>query len=167
MSTTLWDLGSSLEAIQQEIIDNYGELTPEIEAKLDALGGSFDEKATNVALAVTIHDGRAAEAKAHRDRLAKIVTSHERARDSLKRYLLNQMERVGRTEIENDRLRLRVQQNSRPVIRWGGKMEDAPEGFARHEAVWILDTDACYRAWKEGKLPPGFTAERGKHLTGL
>jgi VIT1/CCC1 family predicted Fe2+/Mn2+ transporter len=158
----LWELGDALEAIIGEILEAEGEVTPELEARLDALQGTFDSKAESVALAARVEKANAERARVEADRLAGMVRRHERAEASLKAYLQRQLERVGRTHIKTDRIAIRLQANSRPSIRWPFDVRLAPEGFTR--TVTEIDGNACYEAWKAKDLPEGFEVVRGNHL---
>lgn len=160
----LWELGDELEAIGAEILENGGEVTPELEARLDALSGAWESKVERVALMARANIASGLAADVECCRLEKIKRSHERAAESLKAYLFREMEKVGRPKVETPRARIRIQANGgAPVIRWVGKLEDLPETFKR--VTVAVDGTAVQEAHKNSALPDGFVVEpRAKHL---
>jgi hypothetical protein len=54
----LWELGEELESLNSEIIEADGEITPDMEARLDAVRGAFDEKAERLVLAIKANEAR-------------------------------------------------------------------------------------------------------------
>jgi len=163
-SMRLWELGDELERIGFEIFENEGELTPELEARLDALEGAWEDKVERVALYVRSQVVLGLAADIEVCRLDRIKRSHERAADSLKSYLLREMERMGKSKVETARARVRVQANGgKAVIRWTGEPDAIPDGFRRVEIY--PDGAAVQHAHREGTLPDGFVVEaRGKHI---
>lgn len=159
---TLWALSDEYQQVADRLIDAGGELTPDLAAELDAIQGAFREKAESVALYLRNLQASAEAAASEARRLTELAAVRSRAADGLKRYLLVHMERTGETKIETDRIRLRVQQNSRPSIHWTAEPELIPDPYRK--TVYALDGEKVYQAWKAGTPLPGFTVERGSHL---
>ena len=104
----LYEMTAEWESIIQTIQDAEGEVAPELLARIEAIGGAFDEKADACAAAVRTLEATEEAAKKEQDRLAayrKTLTSHA---DWLRAYLLDQMVRFGRVRIEGPRFRLSV-----------------------------------------------------------
>lgn len=159
----LWQIADELDEIAELIAEGGGELTPELEARLDALDGAFDEKVERVALVVRERIAFAEAAKMEEERLGAIRKAHERAADGLKRYLLMQMQRTDHLKVETPRARVRVQRNSVPSIAWTRPVEELPEAYRR---VTIAPDIARVR--EDVKLgatvPEGFVVEQGYHV---
>jgi len=159
----LWELSEELDRIGEEIAEAGGELTPEIEEKLDALEGAFEEKAENIALMVRNLEATSSAVKEEEKRIRTYRRSLERQASGLKDYLLFFLRRQGVERVEGTRARIRRQANSRPSIRWLGDPESAPEAFRRVRVD--VDTQAAYEELKSGgELPEGFEVERGEHV---
>ena len=104
----LYELTTEYEAIIQAIQDAEGDVSPDLLAKLDAIGGAFTDKADSIAAVVRTLEATEAAAKTEQDRLAgyrKSLASHA---DWLKVYLRDQMIRTGNTKVEGPRFRVAV-----------------------------------------------------------
>lgn len=159
----LWEVGDELNEIAIQIMEAEGEMTPEIEARLDALEGAFEDKIERIALKVRELEANETAAKAEADRLTAMTRAFGKAAERLKGYALFEMTRVGKDRIETNRAKVRIQKNGRPSIRWTLDPSEAPEAY---RTVKIgVNTQAAYEAWKDGgTLPDGFTVETGTHL---
>ena len=75
-SKALWAITDELQEVGALIGDNDGEMTPELEARLDALGGELTEKVERIALYIRESELEALKAKAEKDRLYWIEKHH-------------------------------------------------------------------------------------------
>lgn len=163
MSMRLWEITDELETVGGLIAENGGELTPEIEARLDALEGAYEAKVERIALAVQQYLANAGAAKVEEERLAAIRRSHERSADGLKRYLLASMRRSGNLKVETPRARVRVQKNGQPSITWTGEPDAIPEHYRR--VTVAPDLSRVRDDIKAGLEPPeGFVVDIGYHV---
>ena len=160
---TLLDISDDLVAISERIREADGEITPEIEARLDAIEGELDQKITRIAMFIEERLGDAEKASAQEQRLRAIRRAFEREADNLKRYLKLCMERAGKLSVVTPEARVSVQRNSQPAIRWTGAPLDIPEGYRR--VTIAPDLDAVREDINAGVEPPaGFTVEYDTHL---
>jgi hypothetical protein len=161
--TSLWDISNDLEAIAAELGEAGGELTPELEARLDALEGAFEAKVERVALASRSYLASAEAAKLEEARLAAIRKAYEARSDGLKRYLLASMRRVGTLKVETPRARVRVQKNGQASITWTHDLDALPDAYRR---VTVTPDLALVRdTLKAGGEPPeGFAVDYGYHV---
>ena len=159
----LYEIADELRDIEDALIEAEGELTPEIEARMEAAEMAFEDKVRRIC-EIRQNMLRTAEAyQAEIDRLSVRVRGLGKSADSLKGYLFEQMERAGKQKIEVPPFRLAIQPNGRPSIRWTLNPEAAPERFRRVDVR--IDGDAAYREWREtGELPEGFLVDIGRHL---
>ncbi len=104
----LYELTAEYEAIIKAIEDAEGEVTPELVAQLDALGGAFTDKADNIAAVIRTVEATSDAVKVEQDRLAKYRKSLDNHADWLRRYLQEQMERTGNVKVEGARFRIAV-----------------------------------------------------------
>ena len=159
----LWELTDELEAIAAEVMEAEGELTPEMEERLEAIEGAWEEKVERVALKVRELEALAKAAKEEADRLGAIQKAYQRGADGLKSYLHVQLHKREVPKVETARARVRVQKNGRPSILWTRELDELPETFRKVEVK--CDTQAAYREWKEGgELPEGFEVREGTHV---
>lgn len=157
----LYDLTDALIAIDEHLHENGGELTPEAEALLEDMQGRFDAKVDAVC---TLRQNylRAAESlEAEEDRLKKRRIAAERAAESLRKYLHNNLVRLGEDRVKTDRWTVYVQANPESVV-WTKDVTELPEGFARVRIEPDLQKAKAARAL--GNLPDGFIVQHSTHL---
>ena len=88
MSPTLYDLSNEAIQIEQALIDSDGELTEELEGRIDALLIQGSDKMDAAAYMLRRLKALGEECKAESDRLAARRASFLRAHDSLKHRML-------------------------------------------------------------------------------
>lgn len=164
--TTLWDIGGELLAIGEKIAENCGELTPDLEAELDAVSGSFEEKAERVFLFAKDSALNAEKAKAMKEHAADMERYWLNKSRGLKEYLLRVMERIGRDKVQTYRAKFsRVK--SPASYRWTGDThEQIPMRFRKQNpVVYSLNVDEVKRAIAAGEtLPEGIVVSHGHHI---
>lgn len=158
----LYDIADELIAIETVLYDNGGELTPELEARLEAFEGALENKIDRICSVISNNAAAAKAAKEESERLAKLAKSREGVASSLKRYLQSVLTQLDKQKVETGRFRVRIQKNGRPSIKWGADEATIPDTFKR--TVVSLDGDAAYAAYSAGSLPEGFVVEVGSHL---
>lgn len=161
----LWEISDALTEIGEKIADGGGELTPELEAQLDAMEGAFEEKAERIALFVKECEANAVAAHMEATRLSAIARHFETKASGLKDYLLAAMNRSGRTSVKTHRARIWTQKNGRPSIRYAGNIDALPPEYIRTKTMREVDTQYAYVEHQAGaKLPDGFIVDHGTHL---
>lgn len=159
----LYEITAELEDVAGELIENGGELTPELEARLDAAEGALHAKVERCALVVQQLQAHAEMARTESRRLADLASTRARAADRLKEYVQSQLEIAGVRKVEGDLATVWVQKNGRPSINWTRDVDELPDAYRRIRIE--PDTNAAYDNWKAGaQLPDGFTVEQGHHL---
>lgn len=159
----LHEIVSELDEIGELIAEAGGELSPELEARLDALEGAWTTKVENIALFVKESEANAEAAGTEAARLAAIQKHFATKAKGLKDYLLFFMRRGGHQNLKTPRVRVWEQRNGRPSIKCTLAPELMPEAFRR--VVVSVDTQLAYEEWKQGNaLPDGFVVEHGFHL---
>lgn len=94
---------------------------------LDSIEEAFDDKVENIAKSIKEIEGQADMIKAEKDRLAKREQAMRNNAKSMKSYLQEQMDLVGKKKIQGELLTVAVQKNAPSV-----KIESEqyiPEGF--------------------------------------
>lgn len=157
----LYELVNAYEQIADVLIENGGELSPDLSAQLDAIEGAFEAKVERVALYVRNLLATASAADGEAERLAALARSRRRAAEGLKGYLMAQLDRVEKPKVETPLVVVRIQKNSRPSIQWPAT-DPIPETYQR--VTVSLDGQKAYTDWKAGTLPEGFVVEQGRHL---
>ncbi len=154
---------------EERIVAAGGELPPELWEMLDRIEGDFTEKVRRVALVILNLTASAKAANTEAERLSRMARGYQRQAESLKRYLLIQLERTGKPRVETPTVKVRIQKNTRPSIRFVSA--EIPERFRR--VTVDLDTAAAYDALKAaGHLPQepgrievdGLVVELGRHV---
>lgn len=159
----LWEISDALQEIGERIAEGGGELTPELEAELDAMEGAFEEKVERIALYIRECEANAIAVAVEEDRLAKLKRHFDAKSVGLKGYLQAYLQRTGRTSLKTSRTRVWMQKNGRPSIRYVGDISALPADYVRIKRE--VDTQFAYVEHKAGaKLPEGFVVTEGTHL---
>ena len=159
----LWEISDELDEIGHLIAEAGGEIAPELEARLDAMAGAFEEKAENIALFIRECEANADAAKSEETRLAAIRKSFESKARGLKDYLLYAIRRTGRTSVRTPRVRVWEQKNGRPSLRFVGDVNSLPPDYKRIKVE--PDLQFAFVEHQAGAtLPAGFVVEHSTHL---
>jgi hypothetical protein len=156
----LYAIAADMAMIADLLVENNGEITPEIAELLATVPGDFREKLARCAVVAknmkAEMEKHAAEAEIQAVRAATLKRSFE----SMKGYMKREMEAAGQLKVEGV---ARIQNNSQPSIAWTKPVEELPEEYRRvtivaniRRAQDALDID--------GTLPDGFVVEHGNHL---
>src|SRR3990167_4418700 len=108
----LYDIPDAIRAIEAEIIDAQGEMSPEIEGQLDDLQETFSSKAEYIGLLALEAKAEAAGVRQEAERLSARVRTAENREKRLKEYLFTCMNRLGIQKVEGAAVKLRIQANS-------------------------------------------------------
>lgn len=157
----LYDLTDALIAIDEQLHESGGELLPETEALLEDMQGRFDAKVDAIC---TLRQNyiRAAEAlEAEEDRLRKRRFAAERAGESLREYLHNNLLKLGEDRVKTSRFTVYVQASPDSVV-WTKDVAELPEDYARVRIE--PDIQKAKAALALGNLPEGFEIQRNTHL---
>lgn len=159
----LYQIPDAFEAIENALLENGGDLTPELEAELDAIEGVLEWKAERICRLIRNNEASAKAYGEEIDRLQAHKRTHENTVDRLKRYLQSTMERLDRDKINAGVFKVALQKNSRPSIRWNGDVNDIPERYKR--VTVELNGATAYEDFKaDVTLPNGFEVQLGKHV---
>lgn len=160
----LYAIADAMQAIL-DTIDESGEIAPEAQAQLDALEGDLAAKAEAIARVVRNLVASEAARKVEAARLALAADADRRRADWLKRYLMDQLQRLGLTRIDAGVFRVRVQRNSQPAVSCAVPLDKLPPDLVRRKETLDLDREAILAAVREGlPLPEGVRVETGTHL---
>lgn len=118
-----------------KLADNYNqvvEMADELDDgtlkdTLDSIEETFDDKVENIAKSIKEIEGQADIVKAEKDRLTKREKTMRNNAKSMKTYLQEQMEAIGKRKVHGELLTVAIQKNSPSV-----KIESEqyiPEGF--------------------------------------
>ena len=157
---TLYYLTTEHRRFALELAD-LEEIPADLSAKLDALDNSIAGKVRN-RVAMRREALAAAEAfRAEAKRFTEMARTRERDAEWLATDTIRCMDLIGIDSIYTDIGTVSVRLSPRPTIRWEG-VGDVPAEFSRIKVE--LDGNKVYGAWKDGHLPDGFVAERGRFL---
>lgn len=82
---------------------------------LDSIEEVFDDKVENIAKAIKEIEGQAEMIKAEKDRLAKREQTMRNNAKSMKRYMQDQMEAVGKRKVQGKLLTVAIQRNASSI----------------------------------------------------
>jgi hypothetical protein len=151
-----------LNAIDEQLDESGGELTPEIEAELEKLEGAFDHKVDAVCVLRRNALAYADACQVEVERLDARATMFRRKAESLRHFLHNAFIQTGKDKVKTAKFTVYRQSNPASV-RWTKPLEDLPLEFRRVkvEPNIKLAGDLV----KEGQpVPDGFEVVQGEHL---
>jgi hypothetical protein len=162
----LYEIADRYLDVMDLLIQNEGELYPELEAALDCLDTDIKEKAGAYAKIIrtletqaAVATGQAAGILVEVNRLKKLAQVRQKAADNLANWLKLNLERMGVTKVESDVAIVRVQKNGGrlPVV-FEGDASLLPEEFRK--TFYEPNKEAALAAYKARRpLPPGFTVK--------
>lgn len=164
----LYEYADALDGIRAQLFDAEGDLTPEIEAALNAAESDFATKAERVALFIRELQSNAKAVKEEATRLTARAAQYERTAEGLKHYLQREMERVEIPRVDGKLISVRLQKSPPSVV--SSLSEDA---LREIPAAYVAIVPESYRinakqvieAWKDGRpLPAGIEVVQGQHL---
>lgn len=83
---------------------------------LDGIEELFEDKAVNIAMKIKNLRSEAEQLKAEKKNIAARQSQKEKAADRLEKYLLNSMQRIGRTVIDRPQALITIKQNPESTI---------------------------------------------------
>lgn len=163
-SLKLYERAEAYSRVVEHLQENGGELTPDLEAALNAVDENFDCKAESCALYYRNLLALASGAQAEIDRLKALQKTSTTAAESLRAYIAAQMASIGKTKIHRPLAKLQFVRNSVPTISCDHP-ETLPKEYQHISVSYSVDRDAVLKAWREQKaLPEGIKVETKSHL---
>ena len=158
----LYEISADYREVMEAIEAADGELTPELEARLDAVNVALGDKVDVIGAVVR---NKMSEWLAYSEEARRLQAKAKAAlntANNLKDYFArNLLVAVGMEKASGRLFSARVAEASVPQIRWESS-DPIPVGFQR--VTVELDGKAAQEAYKHGVLPDGFTATRKTYL---
>ena len=147
--SNLYELSYELAAINDELAETEGLLTDELEIRLDSLSLSFVSKIEGVVRWTKNLDGREDILDKEIARLSARKKATEHLRERLKKYMLESMQRAGRTKVEFDTFSVAIQRNppSLEVV----DVEAIPAAYKTIRQEIVIDRRQMLDDLKKGK----------------
>jgi len=170
-SLSLYEISAEWDDLMSLLAENGGEVTPEIEARFNAINDAYESKVESAALFIRTQRSLALAAKNEADRLYALQKVRERSADSLERIVKGFMERKGQFKVVGNLARVAlVNVGGKLAVTWdGGEPKDIPEQYRieRHKIEYSLDRELALQAYEAGHpLPAGITVHpRAKRLS--
>ena len=108
---TLYQLTAEMAAIEDELYENGGELTPALESELTETKESLMQKVDNYNALYQKLGAMAASAKSEIERLTKIKRTSEKAQENLKKRLLWNMDVFGLEKLEGKLCKMSIRKS--------------------------------------------------------
>lgn len=159
----LYEIADAREILESWVAESEGEWTPEMEALLADLDGKADEKIERVALYIRELTAAAAGVKVEEDRLTARRKAREKAVESLKAYLMREMDRLGKTKVQGLLATVAIQRNppsvtcdlSDDALHDAWLSQDTLGEFVREvPASYRIDREQVLLAYKNGGVVP-------------
>lgn len=153
-----------------ELADKYKELSeredldPEVlHDTLDAINDAIEDKADNIAAWIDDLTSAAKRKKAKADEWKDSAKEDLKKADSLKQYLIQELNYAGKKKVETDRFLLSTRNNAPSTI-----IEDEtliPDAFKTTKVTKTVDKTAIKEAIKAGKEVPGARLQASQSIT--
>lgn len=111
-SMTLYELTAEMAAIEDELYENGGDITPEMEKEFMETKESLSVKVDNYNALYQKLGAMATSAKSEIERLTKIKRTAEKAQENLKKRLLWNMNRFGYKKLEGKLCKMSIKTNT-------------------------------------------------------
>lgn len=149
----LYELSAELATINDEIISADGELTPDLEARLDSVSLDFRAKSQGIAKWTLDIAGVEAMIETEIARLQRKKKVAENLRTRLLAYIKGCMEQADLQKIESPIITLRIQKNP-PSVEVLAE-DQLPARFIRIKQITEIDKSEMLTALKNGEDVPG------------
>ena len=146
----LYEITDTLSEIAAVMMENGGELTPEMEAELDAMEGALKAKAQNIIGLIKDLEGSAKLAKEEADRITKIRRARENTAGKLRDYLLRNLTALDMRKLQTDRGTLSVSVPRTKKLHVTVAASMLPSEYRITETVYKVDTDTLREALERG-----------------
>jgi hypothetical protein len=152
--TALYAFAAAVSAVFEEIEDANGEITPEVEAVLDAATGSFVAKTDAVVAYIRQLEADAASARGEASFFQEKARRAEAQAQRLRDYALSCLVKAQLPEVRTERFRVAVRKN--PVsVQVDVDATALPETYRRTKTEVSPDKGAIKEALQAGTLVPG------------
>lgn len=155
----LYEIGEEFAALETMLEEAGGELTPELEELLAGAMAQLEAKADKIGALLAEWDATAGVCKAEAKRLSDRAKAFTARSEKLKRYVLEQLVRMGRN-VEGERFRFRAQPNgTAPALKVLVPAELLPAQF--RTAAFVVEGVAFEKLdeWARREIP-GWDRER-------
>jgi len=149
----LYELSTELAVINDEIISAEGELTPDLEARLDSVALDFRAKSQNIAKWTLDIAGVESMIEAEIARLQRKKKAAEGLRTRLMAYIKSCMDQADVQKIESPTVTLRIQKNPPSVEIL--EEQKLPARFIKIKQITEIDKTGMLAALKNGEDVPG------------
>jgi hypothetical protein len=151
--TNLYEMSTELATINNEIISADGELTPDLEARLDSVSLDFKAKSHGIAKWTLDIAGVESMIETEIARLQRKKRVAENLRTRLLAYIKDCMEQADVQKIESPTITLRIQKNP-PSVEILAE-DQIPAKFTRIKQITEIDKTGMLAALKTGEEVPG------------
>lgn len=155
-SIRLYEIADALEGVENALLENGGEITPEMEAEIEGWQIAFDAKVERICRVIANNERTASVFADEIDRLTKHRDAHENAAKRLKHYLFTVMQRSDTQKVVAGVFKVALQNNP-PSIRLADPTV-IPERYQRVRPV-EFNGQAALAELKEANLIPDATGE--------
>lgn len=161
MKTTLYDIGTAQLQLIEALIENGGELTPELEEALLLNESNLQTKGTNYGLICKQIESEIDVIDAEIKRLTALKKSRNNAIDRLKTNLSNAMQIFGINELKTPILKINFRKSESVEI---DNMAQIDKRFLREKISVEADKVAIKEAIKSGEQVEGARLVENKNI---
>lgn len=158
---TLYSLVTQAQAIEQQIMEAGGELSPEVEQALTQVDLSLAEKIDSYDFVMDRLEGQSDYWKAKAALYTKISKSYDGVRERLRTAIKDAMIALNKTEIAGNDVRFKLQNSAPKLIIDEAKVSDK---FKMQITTMVIDKERIKSALKDGIPVEGATLEQGQHI---
>lgn len=158
----MWSIPHEIDVINWEIEQNEGEITEEIQSKIDEIMDRLNpDRISSLCKWIQNLEGLASFDRTQAQFFSGRAKSRENLASKIRKLILNAMVATEIPVIQGHTLGVKVMKSPKPSMAWEGE-GDIPATYV------IVETrenkDAMYQDWKAQKAPAGIVAKFGKYL---
>lgn len=161
MSKSLLALTAEVAEIERKILENNGELTPEIEQMLDLSSGDLRAKVDAYKVILDAFEWRSAQFKSIKDQSAAAQKTFDNLRDRLKDNLKYCAKQIGTDDLRGNDWRFKIS-TSKPRVVYDDT--PIPTYFCKEKVEYVPDRDAIESALRLGENVPGAALEQSESI---
>lgn len=164
----LYDIASAYRSLQDQLdaAETPEEMKETLRDTLESLSGDFEEKAENMAALIAENTATVEGCKAEIDRLSQKAARLQAQNDSIKKYLMAEMQYTGQRKLQAGTWQISIARNGgKAPILWADRidLQEVPEQFIK--TTQAIDSAAVRAALEAGTaLSFAELGERGESL---
>ncbi len=159
-----YNLSVEMRGLMAHLEETGGELSPDLEAHLEALGSDLSGRLAEMALACRELNRTAEVLRGEEYRLRDRRMAKQKAETRLRELISDHMKETGENRVRTDLVTVSLVEGGESIY-WDGKEENIPEPYRMALVEYVVDRELVLRHRAEGaELPEGMRVHRSRYI---